>query len=630
MKKINRIFLLIIFFLHDIAFSQTPGEWTWMHGDNLNPTAIYGTKGVASATNKPPAQYEAIQWRDNNGIFWLYGGTYLAYDDLWKFNPVTNQWTWVKGSGGVLNQPPVYGTQGVPSPVNSPGCRSFGAATWTDNSGNLWLFGGTKLGGGFGKKNDLWKYNISTNEWTWMKGTQNINDPGSYGTKGLAATTNNPAYRDEINATWTDNTGNLWMFGGNTKNYGNDLWKYNIATNKWTWMNGAIPSIFTTPGVYGTKGIPNSSNCPGGRMIYSSWTDASGNLWLFGGKGYDIGSTAGCLNDLWKYDITNNMWTWMSGSKLINSKGNYGTECFSATSNEPPARFENRACWTDSCGNFWMFGGTDDSSHVFNDLWHYSVASKNWSWVSGSKISNQTGIYGIKGLSAPANIPGCRMGSLGWIDLQGNLWLFGGIGFNDMWRYVPDFSCKGCKQPCSFSADAGNNVSLTKGDTTQLSASQGTSYSWSPATGLSCTTCKNPKASPTISTTYYLTVKNNGCSAIDSVNILVNEIGLQIKCEDFFIPTAFSPNGNGENDLFCLYGTNCIETFQFTIYDRWGEKVFEVGGTPLLLGGAGGGLCWDGFYKNKELDASVFAYHLNVVFKNKETGSRKGNITLVR
>src|SRR3974390_598587 len=92
-------FLFISFF----ACSQA-GQWVWLHGSN-GPSSLgnHGTKGVASPSNDPPSMYEPCEWRDKNGNFWLYGGLNTtfssAWSDLWKYDPVNNEWTWVNGSG---------------------------------------------------------------------------------------------------------------------------------------------------------------------------------------------------------------------------------------------------------------------------------------------------------------------------------------------------------------------------------------------------------------------------------------------------------------------------------------------------------------------------------------------------
>jgi hypothetical protein len=103
---------------------------------------------------------------------------------------------------------------------------------------------------------------------------------------------------------WTDASGKFWLSGGyglgtaTTLGYLNDLWSYNPAAAQWTWVSGA--STINQAGTYGTQGTASSSNVPGARDWSISWIDASGNLWLFGGWGYDSTGVQGELNDLWK------------------------------------------------------------------------------------------------------------------------------------------------------------------------------------------------------------------------------------------------------------------------------------------------------------------------------------------
>jgi N-acetylneuraminic acid mutarotase len=110
---------------------------------------------------------------------------------------------------------------------------------------------------------------------------------------------------------WSDASGNLWLFGGDgiySDGQGlqsgelNDLWKFDPssgATGEWTWMGGSMGG--NPPGVYGTLGTAAPTNLPGGRVDAVTWSDASGNLWLFGGDGYVSNGSVGLLNDLWKY-----------------------------------------------------------------------------------------------------------------------------------------------------------------------------------------------------------------------------------------------------------------------------------------------------------------------------------------
>jgi len=76
-----------------------------------------------------------------------------------------------------------------------------------------------------------------------------------------------------------------------------DLWRYNAG--EWTWVGG--PNVGDQAGVYGTQGTAASGNIPGARYSAASWTDPSGNFWLFGGNGNDSSGALGYLNDLWKY-----------------------------------------------------------------------------------------------------------------------------------------------------------------------------------------------------------------------------------------------------------------------------------------------------------------------------------------
>src|SRR5262249_32870383 len=141
---------------------------------------------------------------------------------------------------------------------------------------------------------------------------------GVFGTKGVADSANKPPGLYQ-SCSWTDKEGNFWLFGGaNFTSSGalkpyNTLWKYSPSTNEWTWMNGSKSS--DKAGVYGILGIPDADNTPGSRYMSASWIDSSGNLWMFGGYGYDGGAFGiGILNDLWKYNTQINEWTWMKGA----------------------------------------------------------------------------------------------------------------------------------------------------------------------------------------------------------------------------------------------------------------------------------------------------------------------------
>jgi hypothetical protein len=97
---------------------------------------------------------------------------------------------------------------------------------------------------------------------------------------------------------WIDANNNFWVFGGenaNTNAVYNDLWEFTPSTGLWTWVSGSNATGAT--GVYGPLGVAAPTNVPSARDNTESWTDSSGNLWLFGGN---IGSTT-FVNDLWEF-----------------------------------------------------------------------------------------------------------------------------------------------------------------------------------------------------------------------------------------------------------------------------------------------------------------------------------------
>jgi len=374
--------------------------------------------------------------------------------------PTPNEWTWVSGSASV-NQAGIYGTQGVAAAGNTPGAR-VNPCAFTDLSGNFWLFGGYGTGSPaeYGDLNDLWKY--SGGMWTWVSGSNHIEQAGTYGTLGGPNASNVPGARF-MAACWTDVSGNFWLFGGvgldsaGTRGSLNDLWKY--SGGQWTWTSGSntvaevnVAAGEYRPGVYGTQGVPAPDNVPGARDDAATWTDLSGNLWLFGGGGYDSTGAIGILNDLWKY--SGGQWTWMSGSNTHNQMGTYGTLGTPAPGNVPGAR-NNPVTWVDKSGNLWLFGGQGEPAsgtpygagpYDLNDLWKYSGGQ--WTWMGGSNVNSQPGVYGTQGTAAPGNIPGARECAVSWTDAAGNFWLFGGFGFdsrsgayevygdlNDLWKY---------------------------------------------------------------------------------------------------------------------------------------------------------------------------------------------------
>lgn len=371
-------------------YDVSTNEWTWIRGSNgPNSVGDYGVIGVPASTNEPPAREFMSCWTDNNGMFWMYGGDGVVstatpavaskLSDLWKYDPNTNTWTWIKGSNQA-NQLGSYGTQGVAAPSNMPPGR-MGSAVWTDNAGDLWLFGGLGYASAnlLGYCNDLWKYNISSNNWTWISGSNVVGQFGLYGTMGVPSATNAPGGRFFPNG-FVGPAGELYLFGGrgfaaSAVDYMNDMWKFEPTNGNWTWLHGS--SNVNIPGNYGTLGLQGTTTYPGGRHSAASWKDASGNFWIFGGKGTATANNIGELCDLFRYNPAMNEWTWMKGPALEDQNGNYGTLGVTAASNNPGSR-EYNTYWPGQNNFIWLFGGegwdaTSTSTDHMNDLWKYKI-----------------------------------------------------------------------------------------------------------------------------------------------------------------------------------------------------------------------------------------------------------------
>lgn len=145
----------------------------------------------------------------------------------------------------------------------------------------------------------------------------------------------------------------------------------------------------------------------------------------------------------------------------------------------------------------------------------------------------------------------------------------------------------------------------------------GYEYLWFPPGAVASPTSQITNAVVDETTNYVVFITNGACTK--SANVIVKTYAFVCGEPYVFVPNAFSPNGDGENDI--LYVEGPFEEMIFRIYDRWGELVFES--HERTLG-------WDGRYKGKALDPDVYDYYLDVKCINDEQTIVKGNITLLR
>ncbi len=170
-----------------------------------------------------------------------------------------------------------------------------------------------------------------------------------------------------------------------------------------------------------------------------------------------------------------------------------------------------------------------------------------------------------------------------------------------------------------INAFAGNDTLIVAGQPLQLNASGGTTYSWSPNTFLNNTLMANPVSLPNASIdsiTYLVRVSNGACFANDSIKVTVFKTAA-----DIFVPSAFTPNGDGNNDLLrpIPVGIKNLETFK--VYNRWGQLVFS---THVF------GQGWNGMINGIPQQSGAFVYlAIGTSYLDKKI-VRKGTVLLVR
>lgn len=168
-----------------------------------------------------------------------------------------------------------------------------------------------------------------------------------------------------------------------------------------------------------------------------------------------------------------------------------------------------------------------------------------------------------------------------------------------------------------------DSANISMGDTLHLGVNVenavGTSlqYTWTPSEGLSCTDCSNPVVTVFNDIVYSVLVTDeNGCTSFNFAQAYVSVDGSLF----YFIPNAFSPNADGINDVFQIFGQD-IKSVDLKIFNRWGEKVFE---------GQNQFLTWNGSYQGSAQNPGVYSYIVKITFLNDAEVIKKGSVTLLK
>ncbi len=179
------------------------------------------------------------------------------------------------------------------------------------------------------------------------------------------------------------------------------------------------------------------------------------------------------------------------------------------------------------------------------------------------------------------------------------------------------------KKPIIPNIELGPDLTVELAESIQLQLVQDTPldlYAWAPPLGLSCIDCPEPLATPAETSTYTLTVEApGGCTATDSLTITV------LKTRDVYIPNVFSPNDDGANDYFTVYGGPEVLEVKLEVYSRWGELLFRnIGAANDDQRG------WDGWYRGDPVSPGVFVWRADILFYDGVRLSYSGNVTVVR
>ncbi len=263
------------------------------------------------------------------------------------------------------------------------------------------------------------------------------------------------------------------------------------------------------------------------------------------------------------------------------------------------------------------------------------------SFFVGGSFQNSAGVY-IDTLNASNGCDSVLATDLSLINqfnsqfqqtvCYGQWFLYNGNYYSSAGVYLDTLtSAAGCDSIITFTLNvlpdidisaSPDHAKLLIGDSVTINiltnaAAGNVTYSWFPTGGLSCPTCPVSIVSPELDTRYtVIGIDTNGCRDTTIVPVFVSQPAL-------FIPNVFTPNGDGANDFFQIFGNlSSLRYLEVKVFDRWGEKVFESNDHHFK---------WDGTFKGKPMQPAVFVYVIEAAFANDSKARLwKGSVTLMR
>ena len=358
----------------------------------------------------------------------------------------------------------------------------------------------------------------------------------------------------------------------------NDFWEYNPSTDIWT----------------------QKANFPGSKR----WCACGFSI---GNKGY-IGlghdSTHSCLKDFWEYDPNTNIWTQRAdfggGKRAIAACFTINNKGYICTGFDTLGFADNELWEYDPITDIWtqkaVFPGTPRSESI-----SFSISNKGyvgtgfsnsgylddfWEWDQSSNVWTQKANFIGGKICDAAGFSICSRGYICTGEKPPT-----GIFTNELWEYIPDSNI--WIQKSNFGGSIRDEtvaITINNKGYVGFGANFETYYNdfWEYTPDTLCN---------------------------DSLVPLPSEIS-----DILYVPNIFSPNNDGNNDVLYVQGEN-IKELTFSIYNRWGDKVFEC--RDKNIG-------WNGKYENKDCEIGVYVYVANITFSNGKPLFKKGNVTLVR
>jgi hypothetical protein len=292
--------------------------WTWLQGPSSASSfsTSYGT--AFSTSNKPGGRIKPASFRDpgDPNLIYIHGGDIMTSSraDLWAFNIQTKGWRFVSGSSN----------DGFVGSSSYPAARS-GHVCVEDPLGSRAVYCYSGIGctsiNCMSFFADMWKYNITSNNWTWISGKSSgsgVENRYSVGL-GIENATNTPGGRSFAGGWSSVDQKSLFFFGGmdSTNSVLNDLWRFNVQSHLWTWIHGSLKTGDSV-GSYMSRDF-NSLNYPRGRFNFSTalLSPSNGLLEIFVLHGGFLGSTS--MDDVWYYSPSLNQFRWVYGSSTYSS-----------------------------------------------------------------------------------------------------------------------------------------------------------------------------------------------------------------------------------------------------------------------------------------------------------------------